>query len=75
MGKGNFPFSILRCREQGIKTTLKKYKIWKKKGDRKGVEEEFVKQQLFAESKTGRKQKQRDTGVIHKWKMKKQRMS
>ena len=59
-GKEKFHLSILRCREQWIKTTLEKYKIWKKKEDRKGVGEEFVKQQLLAESKTGRKQKQRD---------------
>jgi hypothetical protein len=59
-GREKFPFSILRYKEQGIKTTLEKYKIWKKKGARKGVGEEFVKQHLFAESKTGRKQKQRD---------------
>ena len=59
-GRKNFPFSILRCREQGIKTTLGKYKIWKKKEDRKGVGEKFEKQQLFPESKAGKKQKQRD---------------
>ena len=59
-GREKFPFSILRWREQGIKTTLEKYKIWEKKGDRKGVGEEIVKQQVFAESKTGWEQKQRD---------------
>ena len=59
-GREIFPFSILRCREQEIKTTLEKYKIWKRKGGGKGVGKEFVKQQLFVESKTGRKQKQRD---------------
>jgi len=50
-GGEKFTFSILRCREQGIKTTLEKYRISEKKGDRKGVGEKFVKQQVFAESK------------------------
>jgi hypothetical protein len=58
-GREKFPFSILRRSEQEIKTTLKKYEIWKKKGDRKGVGEEFVKRQLFAESKTGRSKTKR----------------
>jgi hypothetical protein len=59
-GREKFPFSILRCYEQGIKTSLQKYKICKKKRNENRVGERIVKRQLFAESKTGREQKQRD---------------